>query len=78
MAKKRNDVHTVPNPDGSGWVNKVGGDVASHHRRKDTATDAGRDIARENHSEHVIHKKDGTIGEKNSYGNDPCPPRDKK
>jgi 5-methylcytosine-specific restriction endonuclease McrA len=29
-------------------------------------------------TEHVIHKKNGRIGEKNSYGNDPNPPRNKK
>ncbi len=31
-------------------------------------------LAREK-TEHLIHKKDGTIGERNSYGNDPYPPR---
>jgi len=73
----KRDVHTVPNPDGAGWVNKVGGDVASRHQRKDTATERGREIARDNGSEHVIHNTDGTIGRRNSYGNDPNPPKDK-
>ena len=74
---KRGDVHTVPNPTGNGWVNKEDGKVVSHHHRKETATERGREIAREKHSEHSIHRRDGTIGEKNSYGNDPNPPRDK-
>jgi hypothetical protein len=26
----------------------------------------------------VIHKKDGTIADSDSYGNDPNPPKDKK
>ncbi len=26
--------------------------------------------------EHVIHNKDGKISDKDSYGNDPFPPRD--
>lgn len=26
-------------------------------------------------AEHVIHKQDGKIGEKNSYGNNPYPPQ---
>ena len=75
MSKK--DVHTVPNPSGKGWVNKVGGEVTSRHRTQENAADRGREIARENRSEHAIHRRDGTIGEKNSYGNDPNPPRDK-
>lgn len=73
----RKDVHTVPNPGGKGWVNKVGGDVASRHRTKDNAVERGREIARDNRGEHAIHNKDGQISQKNSYGNDPNPPRDK-
>lgn len=76
MGTKKN-VHTVPNPDGSGWVNKVRGRVVSRHRRKDTATDTGRSIARHNRSDHFIHNLDGRIGRANSYGNDPNPPKDK-
>jgi len=29
-------------------------------------------------AELVIHNKGGKISEKDSYGNDPCPPKDKK
>ena len=76
MAKK--DVHTTPNPKGKGWVNQVGGEIVSRHRNKDNAQDRGRDIARDNQSEHTIHRRDGTIGEKNSYGKDPNPPKDKR
>lgn len=71
------DVHTVPNPDGNGWVNKVNGEEVSRHHRKDTAVERGRDIARQQHSEHVIHNTDGRIGRKNSYGGDSNPPKDK-
>lgn len=35
----------------------------------------GRAAAERDGVEHVIKKLDGTIGEKNSYGNDPNPPR---
>ena len=75
MGKK--DVHTVPNPNGKGWVNKVGGEVTSRHRTQENAADKGREIARENQSEHSIHRRDSTVGRKNSYGNDPNPPRDR-
>lgn len=52
-----------------------GGKVLSNHQKKDTASAAGRKEAIAREAEHVIHKVDGTIGEKNSYGNDPHPPR---
>jgi hypothetical protein len=69
-------VHTVPSPEGDGWWNKVDGKVRSRHRLKDRAVEAGREIARLLRVEHTIHLADGTIGEKNSYGLDPFPPRD--
>jgi hypothetical protein len=64
-------VHTVPAP---GWWNKVNGKVVSRHKKKEDAVEAGREIARKLRVEHSIHRTDGTIGEKNSYGNDPFPP----
>ena len=73
--KRGGGVHTVPSPEGSGWVNKVDGRVVSRHRLKENAVEAGREVARRLEVEHTIHLADGTIGEKNSYGNDPCPPR---
>jgi hypothetical protein len=36
---------------------------------------AGRAAAKKDGVEHLIHKKDGTIGDRNSYGNDPHPPK---
>lgn len=74
---KKKAVHTVPNPDGQGWLNKQGGKVISSHRRKDTAQDAGRKQAKADGTEHRIHNKDGRIGRANSYGGDPNPPKDK-
>ena len=37
----------------------------------------GREAAKRDEVEHTIKKLDGTIGEKNSYGNDANPPKDK-
>jgi hypothetical protein len=37
-----------------------------------------RGIGRNQHSELVIHNRDGKISQCDSHGNDPCPPRDKK
>lgn len=35
-------------------------------------------LAKKSHTELVIHGVDGKIRDKDSYGNDPHPPRDKK
>lgn len=74
MAKKP-DVHTVPH--GDGWANKRAGSdrVSKTFDTKADAQSAGRETARREKTEHIIHKKDGTIGERNSYGNDPYPPK---
>lgn len=69
-------VHTVPAREGHGWWNEMDGEILSRHREKHLAVEAGREIALRRKVEHTIHNKDGEIGEKNSYGNDPCPPRD--
>jgi hypothetical protein len=65
------EVHTVYR-DGQ-WRNELGGgpDLGGTHATKELAVSAGRDAARQRGVEHVIHNQDGTIGEKNSYGNDP-------
>jgi hypothetical protein len=76
MAKKAPAVHTVPNPDG-GWDNKQGGKVVSHHDKKAPAVAAGKDEAKKDKTDAVVHNKDGKIAGGTSYGNDPCPPKDK-
>lgn len=42
------------------------------------AIDFGRSIARNQQSELVIHRPNGQIRDKDSYGNDPNPPKDTK
>lgn len=42
------------------------------------AIQIARNIAINQQSEVVIHGRDGKIRDKDSYGNDPCPPKDKK
>ncbi|MCW2986940.1 MAG: hypothetical protein JWR63_4510 [Conexibacter sp.] len=79
MAKSNSSrVHTTPNPTGAGWVNQVIGNVVSRHRTQTTAAERGREIARDAHAEHVVHRPDGRIRESNSYGSDPNPPRDRR
>ncbi|MFJ6377414.1 DUF2188 domain-containing protein [Pseudarthrobacter oxydans] len=55
------------------WKNKHEGNdrASSTHGTKEEAIQAGREAAQKAGVEHVIKKLDGTIGEKNSYGNDP-------
>ena len=52
--------------------------ASSIHPTQGDAIEAGRDIARNQRSELVIHGRDGRIRDKDSFGNDPCPPRDTK
>ena len=67
-------VHTVPH--GDGWANRREGSprVSKKFATKAQAQQAGRETARREGAEHIIHKKDGTIGARNSYGSDPYPP----
>ena len=64
-------IHTVWK-DGE-WQNEVeGGDrIPGDYATKDEAVEAGRSRAFADGTEHVIHNQDGTISERNSYGNDP-------
>ena len=68
--------HVTPHSNG-GWQVKGAGNQRATVR---TATQAearivARDLAIKNKSEMVVHGTDGRIREKNSYGNDPCPPK---
>lgn len=67
----KGDVHTV-HRDGR-WFNEIeGGQRASNSADTKAAAQAkGREMAIARKVEHHIHKLDGTIGERNSYGNDP-------
>jgi hypothetical protein len=69
-------IHTVYRSASSDWANEVeGGERASSvHTTKDEAVKRGRELAKAGRTEHVIHNMDGTIAERNSYGNDPYPP----
>ena len=68
-------VHTVPATI-PGWINEMAGKVLSRHQTKAEAVAAGRRYAKRGRVEHTIHNRNGRIAEKNSYGNDPCPPHD--
>jgi len=66
--------HVVPN--GTNWQLKHDGQVLGNYSLKANAVAEGRRVARANQpSELVIHNADGTIAERETYGNDPFPPR---
>lgn len=70
--------HVVPH-DGQWQVKKAGAQKAT--KTFDTQNDAinyARNIAINQHTEVVIHGRDGKIRDKDSYGNDSCPPKDTK
>jgi hypothetical protein len=69
MARKP-PVHTVPHEDG--WANRREGAtrVIKKFATKAEAQAAGRETARRDKTEHLIHKRDGTVGSRNSYGSD--------
>lgn len=79
MASKKN-IHVVPQSTGNPWAVKPEGakTPTSTHRTQKAAEDAARKTAKENKSEVVIHRPNGQIRDKDSYGNDPNPPRDTK
>jgi hypothetical protein len=69
-------IHTVKK--GGVWQNIAEGSnrrIGSTYATKAEAQAAGKERARRNRTEHIIHNVNGTIGQRNSYGNDP---RDRK
>lgn len=70
--------HVLPHP--NGWQVKGAGNqkatkVTSTQKE---AIDVAKEIAKHQEVEVVIHRPSGIIRDKDSYGNDPIPPRDTK
>jgi len=72
--------HIVPNAERGGWDSKRENAerVSKHFETKKDAIDWSRPKAKQEGSELIPHGKDGKIQNPNSYGKDPCPPKDKK
>ena len=70
--------HVVPR--GPGWAVRGEGNrqITSAHRTQGAAINRATSIARREHSEVVIHRPNGQIRDKDSYGHDPNPPKDTK
>lgn len=68
--------HVLPHPDG-GWQVKGENNTKATIRTKtqDDSIIKAREVAKNQRSELIIHGRDGKIRAKDSYGNDPYPPR---
>ncbi len=68
--------HVTPHPKGGWQVKGVGNSRATvRTSTQKQAVDIARRIATNQQSELLIHRATGEIRQKNSYGNDPCPPK---
>ncbi len=78
MGTKRSN-HVIPSREKGGWAVKKSGSArtSKSFSTKSEAVRYGRKLSKREKTELFIHRKDGTIQNRNSYGNDPFPPRDK-
>jgi hypothetical protein len=63
----KGDIHTVPH--GDRWANRAEGNerVSNTAPTKAEAERVGREMAIDRDVEHLIHNRDGRIGERNTY-----------
>lgn len=77
MAKPpREKFHSLPDPDGLGWKVERDGETISRHRKQETSEAAAIKAGRKAEDDGglgqaILHKKDGTIREERTYGDDP-------
>ncbi len=74
MTKGKNQ-HIVKHA--SGWAVKGAGNEKATKvvKTQNEAINIGKEIAKNQNSELFIHGRNGQIRERNSYGNDPHPPK---
>jgi hypothetical protein len=71
--------HVVPTQNGQWGVRGEGNEkITKITNTQAEAISIAREIAKNQKSEVVIHRPNGQIRDKDSYGNDPFPPEDKK
>jgi hypothetical protein len=72
----RGDYETAPAGKGEWKVQQHGGRRAvKMHARQSDAWKQTKDLARSAGTEALLKNRGGEIRERNSYGNDPCPPK---
>jgi hypothetical protein len=68
----KKDQHVIPNPRGGWSVRHSGATRATRvFNRQEDAVKYARGIAKKENTELYVHRRDGTIREKDSYGRDP-------
>jgi hypothetical protein len=69
----RKNVHTTFNSADKNWRNISEGSQRAINvfQTKQEAQTAGKQIAKDRGVEHLVHRRDSKISERNSYGNDP-------
>jgi hypothetical protein len=75
---KRTNIHVVPHD--TQWATRREGSsrVSSTHPTQSRAEQAAKDTARREGGEVFIHRPDGRIRDRDSFGSDPNPPKDTK
>jgi len=71
---KKTNIHIVPHQ-GDWAVKPEGKKPLSIHSTQKEAIDNGRKISSSQKGELFIHRRDGTIRDRDSHGNDPFPPQ---
>ncbi len=69
------NVHIVPRGDDWAVVREGAKRDSSHHNTQSSAIEAGRETAKRERVEIIIHRSNGQIRQRDSYGNDPFPPK---
>lgn len=71
-------IHVTPHQ--NGWQVKSGGSEKAYRvvSTQKEAINIAKTVAINNQTDTKIHGRDGRIRAGNSYGSDPCPPKDKK
>lgn len=70
-----NKIHVVPRKSEWAILKEGSSRVSSTTKTQNEAIDLARKMAKNNHTELIIHGKDGKIRERSSFGNDPYPPK---
>lgn len=70
--------HVTPKGDKWQVIGAGNSKATKYFDTQQEAINYARDIARNQGVELVIHRPNGQIRDKDSYGNDPCPPIDTK
>lgn len=72
------NIHVVKRPEGWGVKREGNSRSTTVVPTQAEAIEIAENLARADKCDTKIHREDGRIRAGNSYGNDPCPPKDKK